>query len=79
VQMHNLARLLKISLLITDDLRDEFKLNTVEGSQLFNLLQEAYSHSRYSHAFDPDEQSVKKILATVTYFHHVLSRYTTSS
>ncbi len=58
VQMHNLSRLLRLTLLFTDELKAVFKLNTVEGAQLYQLLQDAYSQSRYSGSFDPDGDSV---------------------
>jgi HEPN domain-containing protein len=71
VQMHNLSRLLRLSLLIMDDLKNEFKLNTIEGVQHFSLLQNAYSQSRYSSSFDPDGVSVKVLFETVTNFYAV--------
>jgi HEPN domain-containing protein len=58
VQMHNLSRLLRITLLFTDDLRKVFNLDTAEGEQLFTLLQTSYSQSRYRHEFNPDGKSV---------------------
>jgi len=58
VQMHNLSRLLRLSLLFTDDLKQVFGLESVEGQQLFTLLQASYSQSRYNAKFDPDAESV---------------------
>jgi HEPN domain-containing protein len=58
VQMHNLSRLLRLTLLFTDELKAIFELNTVEGAQLYQLLQNAYSQSRYNSSFDPDGDSV---------------------
>lgn len=69
IQMHNLSRLLRLSLLFTEELRKDFKLNTPEGLRLFGLLQSAYSKSRYSNSFDPDEASIKMLMITLTHFY----------
>ncbi|NCD67884.1 HEPN domain-containing protein [Mucilaginibacter agri] len=61
VHMHNLSRLLRITLLFTDELRNCFDLDNPEGAQLFSLLQVAYSQSRYSNQFDPDEVQIKQV------------------
>ncbi|SDP86284.1 HEPN domain-containing protein [Mucilaginibacter sp. OK268] len=68
VQMYNLSRLLRLTLLFTDELKDVFELNTTEGVQLYTLLQNAYSQSRYNSAFDPDEGSVRILAMRVTRF-----------
>ncbi|MBB3056727.1 HEPN domain-containing protein [Mucilaginibacter gotjawali] len=59
VQMHNLSRLLSLTLLFSDELRNVFEPDTTEGAQIFTLLQNAYSQSRYNSAFNPDEESVR--------------------
>lgn len=74
VQMHNLSRLLRLTLLFTDELKEVFELNTTEGAQLYQLLQNAYSQSRYSSSFDPDEDSVTILLKQVTKFNQVAER-----
>ncbi|TSD64473.1 HEPN domain-containing protein [Inquilinus sp. KBS0705] len=71
VQMHNLSRLLRLTLLFTDALKDVFELDTTEGAQLYQLLQNAYSQSRYSSTFDPDEDSVRILSKQVTKFNKV--------
>jgi HEPN domain-containing protein len=71
VQMHNLSRLLRLTLLFSDELKEVFKLNTTEGAQLYQLLQNAYSQSRYSSSFDPDEDSVRILSKQVTKFNQV--------
>lgn len=71
VQIHNLSRLLRLSLLIADELTNEFNLNTTEGAQQFALLRDAYSKSRYSSNFDPDKATVKGISETVNHFYAV--------
>jgi len=65
VQMHNLSRLLRLTLLFTDDLIKVFELDTEEGIQLFSVLQKSYSQSRYNNVFDPDEESVKLLARRV--------------
>jgi HEPN domain-containing protein len=74
VQMHNLSRLLRLTLLFTDELKDVFELNTIEGAQLYQLLQNAYSQSRYSSLFDPDEDSVRILSRQVTKFNQAAER-----
>jgi HEPN domain-containing protein len=74
VQMHNLSRLLRLTLLFTDELKEVFELNTTEGAQLYTLLQNAYSQSRYNSSFDPDEDSVRILSKQVTKFNHTAER-----
>jgi HEPN domain-containing protein len=74
VQMHNLSRLLRLSLLFTDELKEVFELNTTEGAQLYQLLQNAYSQSRYSSSFDPDGDLVRILSKQVTKFNKVAER-----
>jgi HEPN domain-containing protein len=68
VQMHNLSRLLRLTLLFTDVLKEVFELNTTEGSQLYQLLQSAYSQSRYKSTFDPDGKSVTELANIIKKF-----------
>jgi HEPN domain-containing protein len=74
VQMHNLSRLLRLTLLFTDDLIKVFELDTEEGIQLFSLLQKSYSQSRYNNVFDPDEESVKLLAWRVGAFYKVAGK-----
>lgn len=69
VQMHNLSRLLRLTLLFSDELKNVFDLRTTEGAQIFTLLQNAYSQSRYNSSFEPDEESVRKLAKGVTLFY----------
>jgi len=71
VQTHNLSRMLRLSLLLSDDPTNEFVLNTPEGEIHFALLQSAYSQSRYSSSFNPDEASVSALMATVRHFYYL--------
>ena len=68
VQIHNLSRLLRLSLLFTDDLKNLFELDTIEGAQIFTFLQNAYSQSRYSSTFDPDAASTEILAGKVGRF-----------
>lgn len=45
-----------------------FELNTTEGSQMFNLLQTAYTEARYRGSFIADEESVKILVPKVELF-----------
>jgi len=74
VQMHNLSRLLRLTLLFTDELKEVLELNTTEGAQLYQLLQNAYSQSRYNSSFDPDGDSVRILSKQVTKFNKVAER-----
>jgi HEPN domain-containing protein len=74
VQMHNLSRLLRLTLVFTDELKDVFDLNTTDGARLYQLLQNAYSQSRYKSSFDPDGDSVRILSKHVTKFNQVAAR-----
>jgi HEPN domain-containing protein len=74
VQMHNLSRLLRLTLLFSDDLKNVFELDTIEGSQIFALLQNSYSQSRYNSTFDPDEESVRMLSKRVSEFYQTGER-----
>jgi HEPN domain-containing protein len=65
---HNLSRMLRLTLLFTEELKNVFELNTAEGSQIFNLLQTAYSEARYRGSFIADEESVKMLVPKVELF-----------
>jgi HEPN domain-containing protein len=71
VVMHNLSRLLRLSKLVTDELSDVFKNKATEDIQLFALLQNAYSQSRYSRDFNPDEEQLKLLFKKVTHINQV--------
>jgi len=69
IQMHNIARLLRLTLLFTSELRQVFKLDEVEGTQLFNFLKEAYAQSHYRGDFKPDIATIKSLHQTVIKLH----------
>lgn len=66
LNIHNLARLLRITQMFTPELKLVFSLDTIEGTQLFNLLQKAYNDPRYKDDFKPDEDSVKLLSSLVS-------------
>jgi HEPN domain-containing protein len=74
VQLHNLSRLLRLTLLCTDELKTVFRLDTEDGAQLFALLQSSYAQSRYGHEFNPDGESVRSLLELVERFYSVAVR-----
>ncbi len=59
ITVHNLPKMIKMTLLFTQEIKKFLQLNTTEGVQLFNLLQSGYSETRYKNEFKPDEESVK--------------------
>ncbi|HTE00857.1 MAG TPA: HEPN domain-containing protein [Mucilaginibacter sp.] len=61
VQIHNLSRLLRMTLLFSDALRNIFELDITEGTQIYTLLQNAYTQSRYKNEFDPDKASIETL------------------
>ena len=69
VQMHNLSRLLRLTLLFSDELKNVFDLRTTEGAQIFTFLQNAYSQSRYNSSFEPNEESVRILAKRVNFFY----------
>ncbi len=58
--IHNLDRMLRISLMFTDDLRNVFDMG-VDDVRLFELLQNAYSAARYRDDFNPGQEMVKAL------------------
>lgn len=56
---HSLARIIKLTLLFTDEIKDVLELDTVEGVRLFTILQSGYAEARYKSEFKADEDSVK--------------------
>ncbi len=49
-------------------------LNTVEGAQLYQLLQNSYSQSRYNSSFDPDRDSARMLSKQVAKLNSVAER-----
>jgi HEPN domain-containing protein len=58
--IHNLDRMLRISLMFTDELKKVFDRDS-DDARLFELLQNAYSAARYRDDFKPDREMVKSL------------------
>jgi HEPN domain-containing protein len=58
--IHNLDRMLRISLMFTDELKNVFD-GDADDARLFEVLQRAYSDARYKDDFKPDLQMVKSL------------------
>lgn len=55
---HNLARMLKFTLLFTDTIVDVLELEDTENARKFALLQSGYSEARYNATYTVDKASV---------------------
>ncbi|WP_162276877.1 HEPN domain-containing protein [Mucilaginibacter pedocola] len=69
--IHNLARMLRLTLIFTDDLINVFDLRSVHGAQLFELLQNAYSAARYKEDYKLDEVSLKLLTEKIGSLYNV--------
>jgi HEPN domain-containing protein len=56
---HNLSRMLRLTLLYTDEIIDVLELEKTEEAKLFNLLQSGYSEARYKSDFGLEEAPAK--------------------
>ena len=56
---HNLSRMLRFTVLFTDEIIDVLELEKPEEVKLFNLLQSAYSEARYKNDFWLEEGTAK--------------------
>lgn len=63
--IHNLSRMLRLSLLFTDELLNVFDLDTESGKEVFDLLQKAYAEARYKENYNPDKLLVDLALEKV--------------
>ncbi|WP_345213699.1 HEPN domain-containing protein [Mucilaginibacter gynuensis] len=74
ISIHNIGRMLKISELFTEALSSVFELKTLEGKQLFELLQNAYSEARYRDAFDPTKEEIAIAVKRIKNLYSVAER-----
>ncbi len=65
IQMHNISRLLRLTLLFTDSLKAVFELNTETGVQEFTFLKSSYAQAHYSDSFAPDQSIIAVLLGKV--------------
>jgi hypothetical protein len=56
--VHSLMKLLKLTLLFTDELMDVFELHDQDIAKVFSLLANAYGDARYKGDFKTDGYSV---------------------
>lgn len=69
IQMHNISRLLRLTLLFTDSLKEVFQLNTETGVQEFTFLKSSYAQAHYSDSFTPDSLVIAALLSKVKLLH----------
>lgn len=63
--VHNLFKLIKLTLLFTDDIANIFRIQTEEGLKLFAMINDGYSKARYDEDFVVEEGKVKAALEKV--------------
>ena len=63
--VHNLFKLIKLTLRFTDEFRDIFEMETKEGLKVFTLINDGYSKARYDENFLIGEDMVKTALEKV--------------
>lgn len=68
INVHNLSRMLQITLMVTDELKLVFKLDTEKGVQLFELLRAVYSNARYSSSFALEQSTIEELAEMVPAF-----------
>ncbi|GAA4321043.1 hypothetical protein GCM10023149_20640 [Mucilaginibacter gynuensis] len=77
--VHNISRMLRFTLLFTEDIRNVFELDTEAGLQSFSLLQNGYTDARYRNGFKPDRVSVEiaqqQIEVLLSVLEHVYLRF----
>jgi HEPN domain-containing protein len=56
--VHNLSKLLRLTLLFTDELMAVFQLHDPDRAEVFTLLSNGYSEARYKEGFNPDPYAV---------------------
>lgn len=63
--VHNLLRIIRITQLFTDELKDAIGMDKPENMQLLNLLQVAYSETRYRGSFIANKTAVEQLVPIV--------------
>jgi HEPN domain-containing protein len=61
INVHNLPRMLRISLMFTEEFKDALQLDTENGSKLFEALRTAYTNARYVSNYEVDEETVNAL------------------
>lgn len=65
IQMHNIARLLRLTRLFTDRLMGVFDLESKAGRDEFAFLKSAYAQAHYSDSFAPDKETLLALVSKV--------------
>jgi HEPN domain-containing protein len=65
IQMHNISRLLRLTLLFTESIKEVFQLNTPTGVHEFTFLKNAYAQVQYSKSFDPDQTTIEALYSKI--------------
>jgi len=63
--IHNLFKLIKLTLLFTDEFRNIFEMETKEGLKIFTLINDGYSKARYGENFLIEQDMVNTALEKV--------------
>lgn len=63
--VHNLFKLIKLTLLFTDEFADIFQIKTEDGLKLFAMINDGYSKARYDENFVVEEVVVNAALEKV--------------
>jgi HEPN domain-containing protein len=61
INVHNLPRMLRISLMFTEEFRNALQLDTEDGSKLFEALRSAYTNARYVSNYEVDAETVNAL------------------
>ncbi|WP_162276937.1 HEPN domain-containing protein [Mucilaginibacter pedocola] len=61
LNVHNLPRMLRITLMFTEEFKDVLQLDTEEGSKLFEALRSAYTNARYVSKYGVDEEIINAL------------------
>ncbi|UEG54013.1 hypothetical protein LLH06_03370 [Mucilaginibacter daejeonensis] len=69
IQMHNLPRLVRMTLLFTNAIKAVFRLDTSEGIQAFEHLKNFHAQAHYKDNFRPEEGLLKTLLSTLYELH----------
>ncbi|MGZ3754335.1 MAG: HEPN domain-containing protein [Mucilaginibacter sp.] len=68
---HNLSKMLKLTLMFTDDFQNLFDLTRPDEIEAFALLQSAYSAARYKDDFIADKEIAKDLADKVVQLYHM--------
>ncbi|MBD1365364.1 HEPN domain-containing protein [Mucilaginibacter sp. ZT4R22] len=61
INVHNLPRMLRISLMFTEEFNEVLQLDTEKGRHLFEVLRSAYTNARYVSNYEVDEDTINAL------------------